>query len=87
MLVLMSNRVVIDERFVGMESRAIPTIMQDFAQRRELLVNQVLYWQSSTLLANDQERSDMLRRASETTSRPSVLYSHYIAKASARNLR
>ena len=87
MLVLMSNRVAIDERFVGMEIRAVPTIVQDCAQRREMLMNQVLYWQSSTLLTNEQDRSDMLRRASENASRPSVMYAHYIAKASARSLR
>ena len=84
--VLMSNRVVLDERFVGMEFRVVPSIAQDFMQRRETLLNQVFYWQSVPM-TDASKRSEVIRQACEQTSRPSGMYAHYIAKVSARNIR
>lgn len=84
--VLMSNRVVLDERFVGMEFRVVPSIAQDFMQRREILLNEVFYWQSLPMV-DASKRLEFIRQACEKASRPSSMYAHYIAKVSARNVR
>lgn len=86
MMVLMSNRVVLDERFVGMEFRVVPAIFQDFVQRRDMLLNQVFYWQKAPI-TDPSQRSEIIRQSSEAASRPSVSYAHYIAKVSARDIR
>ena len=87
MVVLMSNRIVIDERFVGMECRAVPCVFHDYKQRRESLLNQVQILQTTNLVSDPNQRRDMIRQVSETSSRVSVLYAHYIAKVSARHIR
>lgn len=87
MVVLMSNRIVIDERFVGMECRAVPCFFQDYKKRRKSLLNQVQFWQTTSLVDGPNQRSDRIRQVSETSSRVSVLYAHYIARVSARNIR
>ena len=87
MVVLMSNRIVIDERFVGMECRAVPCVFQSYRKRRQSLLNQVQFWQNTPLVDDPNQLSDMIRKVSENSSRVSVLYAHYIARVSARNIR
>lgn len=66
---------------VGMERRGIPAIARDAAERRAQITQTVLHWQATKL--NDKLRTELMREACLTVSRPSRLYAHNVAVISA----
>lgn len=91
MLVLQSNRIIIDAHAVGLEWRFSPALHADYEERRQTLLADVQHWQARAATAaplSDRERlviDDMIADASRRASLVAVRYAHYIAKVHARS--
>ena len=91
MEILKSNCITIEPRFVGLEFRAVPSIMADYLVRRQALWTEIQYWQqqqqqhedSSTML-DSHTRATRIAEVCAKASRVSVQYSHYIAQVRGR---
>ena len=85
MIVLRSNRIAIDERFVGLESMSVPYISQSMLARRQDLVRDIKAIQDERHYGPD-ICALLMHKTSVKQSRVSVLFAHYIAKQNARRL-
>lgn len=84
MIILSSNRITIDERFVGLESLCVPSIRDSLQEQKETLVRQIMLLQNNCQTLSNVSAVRM-HKASVKDSKASVLFAHYIAKQNARS--
>lgn len=87
LLILMNDRLEIDDESVGLEVRAIPVLNEASKNRRQELLSRIRYWQEhGPKKLTTEQLAELIYEASSQSSVASTSYAKYIAEYHARGI-